>query len=401
MRNRRIELMTTGFSYPPVHVLPLGVDDKPSRRSPCVHGQRYVILTLPYCLKPTHACRGALRRFLANGNFEIGPREDKLNKTVIMGKKSLPSWTIRGHVEYVSGGPQPDGMYFAVSHGVHAVRLGNDASVSQDITLKPGTLYSLTFSATRTCAQGEGLRVSVPPLSGDLPIQTLYSSTGGDTYAWGFIPTKKTVQVIFHNVGIEEDPACGPLLDAVAIKELCRPMRTRDNLVKNGGFEEGPHVLQNSTTGVLLPPKQEDRTSPLPGWIIESVKAVRFIDAAHHAVPFGQFAVELVAGRESAIAQVIRTISNRVYELRFVVGDAENGCHGSMMVEAFAGNRTVKARFHSQGKGGYQAASLRFVALAYRTRITFYAAYYHTSVSNPGSLCGPVLDQVMVYPIKA
>ncbi|RRT35071.1 hypothetical protein B296_00053902 [Ensete ventricosum] len=166
-------------------------------------------------------------QFLANGNFEIGPREDKLNKTVIMGKKSLPSWTIRGHVEYVSGGPQPDGMYFAVSHGVHAVRLGNDASVSQDITLKPGTLYSLTFSATRTCAQGEVLRVSVPPLSGDLPIQTLYSSTGGDTYAWGFIPTKKTVQVIFHNVGIEEDPACGPLLDFVAIKELCRPMRTR------------------------------------------------------------------------------------------------------------------------------------------------------------------------------
>ncbi|CAL9096906.1 unnamed protein product, partial [Musa acuminata var. zebrina] len=339
--------------------------------------------------------------FLANGNFETGPREDELNKTVIMEKKSLPRWTIRGHVEYVSGGPQPGGMYFTVPHGVHAVRLGNDASVSQDITVKPGTLYSLTFSATRTCAQDEVLRVSVPPLSGDLPIQTLYSSTGGDTYAWGFIPTKTTVQVIFHNVGIEEDPACGPLLDAVAIKELFPPMPTRDNLVKNGGFEEGPHVFQNSTAGVLLPPKQEDRTSPLPGWIIESLKAVRFIDAEHHAVPFGQFAVELVAGRESAIAQVIRTISNRVYELSFVVGDAKNGCHGSMMVEAFAGNGTVKARFHSQGKGGHQAASLRFMALANRTRITFYAAYYHISVRNPGSLCGPVLDQVRVYPIKA
>ncbi|CAL9764683.1 unnamed protein product [Musa acuminata subsp. burmannicoides] len=96
-------------------------------------------------------------------------------------------------------------MYFTVPHGVHVVRLCNDASVSQDITVKPGTLYFLTFSATRTCAQDEVLRVSVPPLSGDLPIQTLYSSTGGDTYAWGFIPTKTTVQVIFHNVGIEED----------------------------------------------------------------------------------------------------------------------------------------------------------------------------------------------------
>ncbi|RWW88715.1 hypothetical protein BHE74_00002397 [Ensete ventricosum] len=336
--------------------------------------------------------------FLANGNFEISPRQDKLNKTVIQGKHSLPHWTIHGLVEYVSGGPQPGGMFFAVPHGFHAVRLGNDASISQNITVKPGSLYALTFSATRTCAQDEVLRVSVPPLSGDLPIQTLYSSTGGDTYAWGFRPGNKTVQVIFHNTGIQEDPACGPLLDAVAIKELFPPIPTK---VKNGGFEEGPHVFKNSTTGVLLPPKQEDSTSPLPGWIIESLKAVRFIDAAHYAIPSGQFAIELVAGRESAIAQVIRTTSNTTYNLSFVVGDAKNGCHGSMLVEAFAGNGTAKVSFQSQGKGGFKAASLNFMATGSRTRITFYSSYYHTSVSNLGSLCGPVLDQVRVYPLKA
>lgn len=164
---------------------------------------------------------------LANGNFEISPRKEKLNRTVIVGKHSLPSWMIHGLVEYVSGGPQPGGMYFAVAHGVHAVRLGNDASISQNVTVTPGSLYALTFSATRTCAQDEVLRVAVPPLSGDLPIQTLYSSTGGDTYAWGFRPTTVVVQVIFHNTGVQEDPACGPLLDAVAIKELFPPMPTR------------------------------------------------------------------------------------------------------------------------------------------------------------------------------
>ncbi|CAD5179799.1 unnamed protein product [Musa acuminata subsp. malaccensis] len=316
-------------------------------------------------------------------------------------------------------------MYFTVPHGVHAVRLGNDASVSQDITVEPGTLYSLTFSATRTCAQDEVLRVSVPPLAGDLPIQTLYSSTGGDTYAWGFIPTKTTVQVIFHNVGIEEDPACGPLFDAVFVTQL----NQRDCLINLIFYavEEisllslWPSSLRclRDTTWLRMAASKKGlmssktpqpassflpsrKTAHLPSLAGSSnLKAVRFIDAEHHTVPFGQFAVELVAGRESVIAQVIRTISNRVYELSFVVGDAKNGCHGSMMVEAFAGNGTVKARFHSQGKGGHQAASLRFMALANRTRITFYAAYYHISVSNPGSLCGPVLDQVRVYPIKA
>jgi hypothetical protein len=174
-----------------------------------------------------------------------------------------------------------------------------------------------------------------------------------------------------------------------------------DNLMKNPGFEIGPQVLKNSSVGVLLPPKQKDTTSPLPGWIIESLKAVRFIDAAHFSVPAGQFAVELVAGRESAIAQVIRTVPNRAYNLSFVVGDAKNGCHGSMLVEAFAGNVTQKVPFESTGKGGVKAASFRFVASSIRSRLTFYSSYYHTKASDGVSLCGPVLDQVKVVPLKA
>ena len=58
-------------------------------------------------------------------------------------------------------------------------------------------------------------------------------------------------------------------------------------------------MLKNSTVGVLLPPKQKDATSPLPGWIIESLKEVQFIDAAHFSVPAGQYAVELGPGRRA------------------------------------------------------------------------------------------------------
>ncbi|KAL6557558.1 hypothetical protein OROMI_017908 [Orobanche minor] len=172
------------------------------------------------------------------------------------------------------------------------------------------------------------------------------------------------------------------------------------NLVKNNGFEEGPHLLINSSNGVLLPPKQNDFTSPLPGWIIESLKAVKFIDSKHFNVPFGESAVELLAGRESTIAQIIKTIPNKNYNLTFSVGDAKNGCHGSMMVEAFAAKETMKARFNSIGKGKFNTCSFTFTAVLPRTRLTFYSSFYHTKIDDFGSLCGPVLDEVRVSPAK-
>lgn len=339
---------------------------------------------------------------LINGNFETAPR--KTNKTLIVGRHSLPGWTLRGHVEYVSAGPQPGGMFFAVPHGVHALRLGGRSSASQNVSVRPGSLYALTFAATRTCAQDEALRISVSPslsAPADVAVRTLYSAdTGADTWAWGFRASAQLTQLSFSNPGVQEDPACGPLLDAVAIKELPTPYPTKENLIKNEGFEIGPQVFKNSTVGVLLPPKQKDATSPLPGWIIESLKAVRYIDAAHFSVPSGNYAVELVAGRESAIAQVIRTVPNRAYNVSFAVGDAKNGCHGSMLVEAFAGNVTLKVPFESAGKGGFKTASLRFVAGGVRTRVTFYSSYYHTKATDGVSLCGPVLDQVKIQPLK-
>ena len=165
---------------------------------------------------------------LVNGNFETAPR--KLNKTLIVGRHSLPGWTLRGHVEYVSGGPQPGGMFFAVPHGVHALRLGSRASASQNVTVRPGALYALTFAATRTCAQDENLRIAVAPslsAPADIAVRTLYSGASADTWAWGFRASFPVAQVTFANPGVQEDAACGPLLDAVAIKELPTPYPTK------------------------------------------------------------------------------------------------------------------------------------------------------------------------------
>ncbi|KAM6592677.1 protein DUF642 L-GALACTONO-1,4-LACTONE-RESPONSIVE GENE 2 [Cannabis sativa] len=340
-----------------------------------------------------------LDALLPNGDFEEAPKASNMKKTVIIGKYSLPKWEIKGLVEYISGGPQPGGFYFAVPRGEHAVRLGNEASVSQNVAVKAGVIYSLTFGTTRTCAQDEALRITVAGQSAELPIQTLYSSDGGDSYAWAFKADNKVVKVTFHNPGIQEDPTCGPLLDHIAIKEMKPPTYARGNLVKNGGFENGPHVFKNFSTGILLSPKIQDLISPLPGWIIESLKPVKFIDAKHFSVPSGLAAIELVAGRESAIAQIIRTVTNKMYKLSFTIGDAKNGCHGSMMVEAFAAHETLKVPFVSQGKGQFKTASIKFKAISNRTRITFYSAYYHTKLHDYGHMCGPVLDNVVVTPV--
>lgn len=168
--------------------------------------------------------------------------------------------------------------------------------------------------------------------------------------------------------------------------------------MKNGGFEIGPHVFANYSIGILIPARIQDLISPLPGWIVESLKPVKYIDNRHFKVPSGLAAVELVAGRESAIAQIIRTDAGKAYILSFTVGDAQNGCHGSMTVEAFAGKEPFKLSFVSEGKGVFKTGHFRFVADSDRTRLTFYSAFYHTKLNDFGHLCGPVLDSVVVLP---
>lgn len=165
-------------------------------------------------------------------------------------------------------------------------------------------------------------------------------------------------------------------------------------MLKNGNFEEGPYIFPGASWGVLIPPFIEDSHSPLPGWIIESLKAVKYVDSAHFSVPEGKRAVELVAGKESAIAQVVMTKPGQAYVLSFTVGDANNACEGSMVVEAFAGKDTVKVPYQSKGKGGFKRASLKFTAVAARTRVVFLSSFYTMANDHSGSLCGPVIDDV-------
>lgn len=337
---------------------------------------------------------------LPNGDFELGPKASDMRGTVVVGRYAVPKWEISGFVEYIKSGQKQGDMLLVVPGGAFAVRLGNEASIKQRLPVARGMYYSLTFSAARTCAQEEKLNVSVAPDWGVLPMQTLYSSNGWDSYAWAFRADRDVAEIVIHNPGVEEDPACGPLIDSVAIRALYPPKASNRNLLKNGDFEEGPYVFPNTTWGVLIPPNIEDDHSPLPGWMVESLKAVKYIDSGHFSVPEGKRAVELVAGKESAIAQVARTIPGKTYVLSFAVGDASNSCEGSMVVEAFAGKDTVKVPYESKGKGGYKRAVLRFKAVSVRTRIMFYSTFYTMRSDDFSSLCGPVLDDVKLLSVR-
>ncbi|XWS16992.1 hypothetical protein CRYUN_Cryun33cG0029300 [Craigia yunnanensis] len=331
---------------------------------------------------------------LENGNFERAPNATNMRGTEVVGRYAIPGWVNEGFVEYIKSGQKQGDMLLVVPEGAYAVRLGNEASIKQKIKVIKGMYYSITFSAARTCAQEERLNVTVAPDSGVLPIQTVYSSTGWDNYAWAFKAESDEVELIIHNPGVEEDPACGPLIDAVAIKALYPPRPTNKNIMKNAGFEEGAYIFPNTPWGVLIPPNIEDDHSPLPGWMVESLKAVKYIDSAHYFVPQGRRAVELVAGKESAIAQITRTIIGKTYRLSFSVGDANNSCAGSLVVEAFAGKDTLKVPYKSKGTGGFKRAALIFKAVSNRTRIMFLSTFYTMRSDDFSSLCGPVVDDV-------
>lgn len=127
----------------------------------------------------------------------------------------------------MEAGQKQGAMLLIIPEGRHAVRLGNDAEISQELKVEKGSIYSVTFSAARTCAMLESLNVSVPPASQTIDLQTLYNVQGWDPYAWSFEADEDDVNLIFRNLGMEDDPTCGPIIDEIAIKKLFSPDRPK------------------------------------------------------------------------------------------------------------------------------------------------------------------------------
>ncbi|KAL3615186.1 hypothetical protein CASFOL_040847 [Castilleja foliolosa] len=333
---------------------------------------------------------------LINGDFETPP-SGGFPSNAPDGPATIPGWKTDGMVELVESGQKQGGMILIVPQGAHAVRLGNDAEISQEVKVEKGALYSVTFSAARTCAQLESLNVSVPPASQTIDLQTLYSVQGWDSYAWAFrAEREEDKRVVFRNPGMEDDPTCGPIIDDIAIKKLFVPDKPKDNAVVNGDFEEGPWMFRNESLGVLLPTNLDEDTSSLPGWIVESNRAVRYIDSYHFKIPGGKRAIELLSGKEGIISQMVETKPNKPYRLTFSLGHGGDACKQPLAVMAFAGDQAQNIHYTPDSNSTFQAANVNFTAKAERTRVAFYSIYYNTRTDDMSSLCGPVVDDIRV-----
>ncbi|GLT80498.1 hypothetical protein SLA2020_519350 [Shorea laevis] len=100
------------------------------------------------------------------------------------------------------------------------------------------------------------------------------------------------------------------------------------------------------------------------------------------------------------MAQIARSKTGKSYPLSFSVGDANNACEGSMIVEAFTGRETIKVPYGSKGKRGFKRAVLRFKAVSTRTRIMFLSTFYNMRRDDFSSLCGPVVDDVKLFSVR-
>lgn len=171
---------------------------------------------------------------------------------------------------------------------------------------------------------------------------------------------------------------------------------TTDNAVLNGDFEEGPWMFRNASLGVLLPTNLDEETSSLPGWIVESNRAVRYIDSNHFSVPGGKRAIELLSGKEGIISQMVTTTPNKPYTMSFSLGHAGDLCKQPLAVMAFAGDQAENIHYTPNANSTFQTANVNFTAKAEKTRVAFYSVYYNTRSDDMSSLCGPVVDDIRV-----
>ncbi|KAK7261893.1 hypothetical protein RIF29_28217 [Crotalaria pallida] len=357
-------------------------------------------------LSTCHAALSITDGLLPNGDFEESPKAGHLlNGTVVIFDTAIPDWTISGIVEYISSPQKQFNDKLIELQGAHSIKLITGSSIKQKVELTKGLLYSITLSAAHTCGREDRVKLSLDPSSDENELDMFFvsgdtSGDGWESFAQGFRANHTEGEIEISNFGKsdDDDPDCGVLIDSVALKVINPPKRTRGNLLKNGNFEEGPYISPNTSWGVDITPLGFDAHIPIPGWLIENINNVKYIDSDHFAIPEGKRAVELLAfGSNIALKQVVITEIGKDYELTFDVGDGKDACKGSMVVEVFAGKDSVQVPYQSEGKGGFIRGKLRFKAVSTRTNIRI-TSKQNLTKKDDRTICGPVIDDVKLLP---
>lgn len=332
---------------------------------------------------------------LSNSNFSQGPPINATFQEVPV--SSLPGWHIQGTVQYIQAGGN-----ITLPDSGRGVQLGKAGRISQAFSVDSGSVYSLTFSlasAGDNCSTIDLLNVAVSSQSASFLLEQKYSDTW-ETHAWGFSAVGNQDNLTFSNQlseePVQQDPniTCGPVLDTIFLKKLSTTnASSTGNLLTNGGFEEGPYVLPESSFGVLLEDITDTTTSPIPGWAVTGT--VKYIDAGHYLLPGGSnAAIELVGGVGAGVEQSVSSTVGSGYMLSFHMGDGKDLCLGNMSVQAKAGDGITNFTFTSTGNGTYDNFTMRFMAVSGSTNVSIVNLLRNEDQNL--IFCGPVIDNLFL-----
>ncbi|KAK3033474.1 hypothetical protein RJ639_033078, partial [Escallonia herrerae] len=331
---------------------------------------------------------------LQNPDFELPPSNLPGNSTapieLLNGNNTIPWWTYEGTVQYVP----------LAAGGGHAIQLGQDGKINQTFIANGDSMsYLLTFALSlggQNCSANASLVVSAPDTSSVFSWKQRYEKGTWESYGlylgrWG---DGESINLVFQSQATETDSnsICWPLVDSLLLKTIGPLTQTRGNLLLNGGFELGPDFLDNSK-GTLLDPEPSVARSALQLWSV--MGTVKYIDSKNYFVPQGNAAIEIVSGVSAGIQTAKTLTEGSEYSLKFMLGDANDSCMSNFVVGVQAGSVAQNFSLQSNGTGSSRGLSMAFKAESAPTLISFQS--YISSQSKDGVLCGPVVDDVILW----
>ncbi|KAL2519709.1 hypothetical protein Adt_15956 [Abeliophyllum distichum] len=339
---------------------------------------------------------------LRNLDFETPPANTTANNTSrflpLTNSNTIPGWSFNGTVWYVSSGPN-----ISLPGNGHAVQLGENGKINQTFGATDDYLqYILTFTLTgrrEDCFNNStAVNISVPQRSRVFSLQGHFGRNLWETYAfylgsWGSKVDSINLEITSVTTNAATNITCWPIVDTFLVTRNVMPRWYDGNVLANGGFEDGPAFLKNSSEGILLNEEPERFNSPLQEWSI--IGTIKYIDSNHYKVPEGRAAIELVSGAPSGIQiDLILTVGSP-YTLEFTMGDANDSCMGDFIVYAQIGTTIQNFTMQSNGTGSAQKHSMMFKAEF--TKLTpISITSFNETRTRDHVLCGPVIDNVVL-----
>ncbi|THU49756.1 hypothetical protein C4D60_Mb06t12880 [Musa balbisiana] len=352
------------------------------------------------------ALAAASAALLQNGNFEFPPSNIKPNSSTpllpLSKNNTIPGWSFNGTVYYVTAGPN-----ISLPDNGHAIQLGLNGVIRQTIRLTSiYAQYILTFSITSvngSCkAPAAVLNVSFVGSwfykSSVFLVEGKYGRKSWESHACSLgrmagEGDPVVLELRSQSVEADHNVTCGPVVDTAILKRF-DPMGGYADEFVNGGFEDGPIFIKNSSEGILLEPTEDLTNTPLFEWAVFG--AVKYVDSKHYLVPEGNAAVEIVS-TSGAIRTILLLKEGSSYRLEFVMGVPIDSCTGELILGVQAGPTSQNFTLPSNGTGYSKKFSLGFRAETNLTSIGF--MNIQGGETSDHMICGPLVDNVICGPL--